>query len=414
MIRTALAVCASVSVVSSVSAQNRPIDPLPLPAPVMPGENVPEPPKPAATANGIDLIRQATAVFNQAKDADPSKFLNARDLFGLAFREKVKMSPEQTAAWAYCRIKVAADKLNKSTDASTAADVITEVEGALSTVPDRLNLHEAANPVLAAARKRVGNTKPVTRTPAAIQPTESGWEAIETANFRVKYRTSKATADEAGRVAETARGDIFKKWSGPPGSNWSPKCEIVLHPTADAFAAATKLAAAATGRAEVQLSDGSATSRRIDLRADDETLIETALPRELTHIILADLYPSKPPPAWAALAMGVLSTNPDEVDRYLKTARRCARDGELLPVDKVLEAKEVPAKSVTGFHVESVALVDYLVRWKGEKAFTAFVRDAMRYGTDTALKRQYGLAGARALEDGWKRGTTPTVRGQGE
>ena len=408
MTRTAFAVCCFV-VAPLALAQTKPFDPLPPPA--MPGDPPVAKPGKAEPANGFDLLRQATAAFNQAKSADPAQFLNARDLFGLAFREKVKLSTDQTAAWAYCRIKVAADKLNKSSDASTAADVVAEVEGALSTVPDHIALHEAAKDILATAKKRAGTTRP-TRVPAAVKTEEPGWQAIDTDNFRVRYRTSKATAEEVARSAETVRADVFKKWSGPPGANWSPRCEITLHPTAEAFAAATKLPAAATGRADVDLAGGAATGRRIDLRADDETLTDAALPRELTHIVLADLFPSQPPPKWAELGMAVLSTSSAEVDRYLQTVRRCARDGELLPVDKVLTAAEVPAKTVTGFHVESVALVHFLVKWKGEKAFTAFVRDAQRYGTETALTRQYGLADARALEDSWKRGTTPVVRGQ--
>jgi hypothetical protein len=386
----------------------------PLPAPVMPAAPKPSDSfapaapvrAPEPTNPGIDLIRQATQAFNQAKDLDPSQFLNARNLFGLAFREKVKLSPEQTAAWAYCRIKVAADRLNKSTDATTAAEVVNEVEAALATVPNHLNLHEAARDILAVARKRSGNVRPA-RTFAAVQAVEPGWEVIDTTNFRVRYQTNKSTAEEIARTAETVRTDVFKKWSGPPGGNWVPKCEIVLHPNADAFAAATKLPAAATGRAEVKLNDGTATARRIDLRVDDSTTVDTALPRELTHVILADLFPTQPPPKWAELGMAVLSTPEAEVSRYLQTVRRCARDGELLPVDRVLAATDVPAKAVTGFHVESVALVNFLVKSKGEKAFTAFVRDALRYGPDTALKRGYGLSDVRALEESWRRGALP-------
>jgi hypothetical protein len=435
MTRTAFAVCATLSVATLgyapigsaplAFAQNQPSDPLPLPTipPESPVSSNPfhnpgggskaaaEPGQPIPPGNGIDLMRQATAIFNQAKATEPGKYLNARDLFGLAFREKVKMTPEQTAAWAYCRIKVAADKLNKSTDANTAADVVAEVEGALSTVPDRLALHEAAREILLVAQKRAGNTKP-TRLPAAIQVNESGWNTIETSSFRVKYSKNKSVAEEVAKVAETARTDLFKKWSGPPGGDWTPKCEIVIHTTITEFTEATQLTA--TGRAEVKLTNGAPTARRIDLRADDETLTTVALPRELTHVILADLYPNQAPPKWAEVGMAVLSTSEVEVSRYLQTARKFARDGDLLPVEKILSATEVPAKSVTGFHVESVALVDYLVRWKGEKAFTAFVRDTLRYGNETALKRQYGFSNTRALEDGWKRGTTPTVRGQGE
>jgi hypothetical protein len=403
MTRTALAACLLVSP-SLALAQNRPTDPLPLPAPIMPGEARATDPPPTKPSAGFDLIRQATAAFNQAKEADPAKFLNARDLFALAFREKVTMTADQSAAWAYCRIKVAADKLNKGTDAATAAEVLAEVEDALATVPTQLSLHEAARDILAAARKRAGTAAQPAKTPAAVQPTEPGWEVVSTTNFRVRYQTGRAAAEELARAAEAARADVFKKWSGPPGGDWVPKCEIVYHPTAEEFAAATKLPAAATGRAEVKMADGTAGSRRIDLRADDVSAADVALPRELTHVVLADLFPNQPPPKWAELGMAVLSTPDAEVGRYLQTVRRCARDGELLPVDKVLTATQVPAKAVTGFHVESVALVDFLVRWKGEKAFTAFVRDGQRYGTDAALQRQYGLADARALEDRWKSG----------
>jgi hypothetical protein len=393
--RTAVAVCAVLYIAPYSFAQHRPTDPLPVPS-----LSVEEKPVPI---NSAELVRRATAEFNRAKESDPARFATARDLFGQAVRERANLTPDQSAAWAYCRVRVAADRLNKTTDSATAGEVIAEVEDALATVPQHRTLHDATADILAAARKRAGVTRP-TKAPAAVRATEPGWETIDTANFRVRYAGSKAVADELARAAEAARGDIFKKWSGPPGGNWSPKCEIVIHPTAEAFATATKLPAAGTGRAEVKLGGGAVESRRIDLRADDATASEVALPRELTHVVIADLFPNQPPPKWAELGMAVLSTPTVEVRRYLQTVGRCARDGELPAVEKVLAAKDVPAKAVTGFHVESVALVEFLVRWRGEKVFTGFVRDALRYGTDAALTRQYGLADARALEDAWKRG----------
>jgi hypothetical protein len=343
-------------------------------------------PVPAAPT---DTVKQAVDMFQRAKDGEPAKFAAARDLFTQAVREKAALTADQTAAWAYCRVRCATDRLNGSTDAATAAEVIAEIEDALAAVPQQANLQTAAKDILAAARKRAGTTKAV--------PTADG-NAVDSPSFVVKFTGRKATADELIRAAEAARADVFKRWSGPPGADWSPKCEIVLHPTADAFAAATGLPAAATGRAEVKLSGGKVTTRRIDLRADDETLLEVALPRELAHVVFADLYPTQPPPAWAGLAMAVLSTTDAEVGRYLRTARRCGEDGELPAVDKVLNAEAVPTKNVTGFHAESVAVADFLVRWKGEKAFTAFVRDSFRYGSEGALKRQYGLADTRELE----------------
>ncbi len=351
-------------------------------------------PSPKAQPARPDVVKLAVDAFQRAKDGEPAKFTTARDLFAQAVKEKAPLTADQTAAWAYCRVRCATDKLNASTDAATAADVAAEVEGALASVPNQSGLHTAARDILTAAKKRAGTSSP---KPRVIAETADG-NALDSKSFVVKYSGRKTTAEEVIRAAETVRQDVFKRWSGPAGGDWTPKCEIVLHATAEAFAAATGLPATATGRAEVKLSGGQVGSRRIDLRADDETLTETALPRELMHVVLADLYPTQPPPAWAGLAMAVLSTNESEVGRYLRTAQRCARDGELPSADSVLTADAVPAKGVTGFHAESVAVADYLVRWKGEKMFTAFVRDSLRYGPEAALKRQYGFADGRELE----------------
>lgn len=388
-LRPTLAVAGGLLLSSFALAQPLPpVDPFgPLPPTTPPGKIAP--PTPART----DSVKLAVEAFLRAKDGEPAKFATARDLFAQAAKEKATLTADQSAAWAYCRVRCATDRLNASTDAATAAGVVAEIEDALASVPNQPALHTAAADILAAAKKRAGTTaKP--KSVAVVGDAN----AVDSASFVVKFQGRKATADELIRAAEKARAEVFERWSGPAGGDWSPKCEIVLHPTAEAFAAATGLPATASGRAEVKLSDGKVSSRRIDLRADDETLIETALPRELTHIILADLFPSKPPPAWAALAMGVLSTNQEEVDRYLKTAQRCARDGELPSAATVLAAESVPAKGVTGFHAESVAVAEYLVRWKGEKMFTAFVRDGLRYGPEAALKRQYGLNDPRELD----------------
>ena len=68
------------------------------------------------------------------------------------------------------------------------------------------------------------------------------------------------------------------------------------------------------------------------------------------------------------------------------------------------------AKAFTAFHVQSVALVDFLVRLKGEKVLTAYLRDAQRYGQVNALQREYGFKSAAALEDAWRQSLEPTGR----
>ena len=361
--------------------------PGPLPPPTFDAPPA-APAKPAET----DWLKQATAAFNKARSTEPGQFLNARDLFNLAFRNKVEMSADQTAAWAYCRLKVAADKLNKSSDAGSAAEAAGEVEAALRQVPTHTALQDAGRDVLVLAKKRAGNRVIPT---VDVEP-EVG------VSFRVNGTLDPAFGEKLMKAAETHRAAIFARWSGPPGGKWSPACELVIHADAAAFDAATKLSAGATGRADVKLRDGVAVSRRIDLRADDASLFEDALPRELTTVILADLFPSQAPPKWVELGMAALATSEAELGRYLRTVPRCDRDGELPALDGLMKATDIPVKGVTGFHVASVSLANFLVRWQGEKTFTAFVRDAQRYGAESAVKRQYGAKDFRELETLWR------------
>jgi hypothetical protein len=238
---------------------------------------------------------------------------------------------------------------------------------------------------------------------------------IDTPSFRVRFKGTREVAEAIAQAAEAQRKAIFERWSGPPAGPWGPRCEVVLHPTADGYAGTTGKPAQATGHAVVRLTNTAVSERRIELRADDPGAVANTLPRELTHVVLADLFPHAAPPKWAEEGMAVLAASPDEVGRYARTLPRCARDGELLPVAALLEMKDFPAaERITGFYCESVTLVEYLVRQGGERTFTIFLRDCQRYGTAQALKRNYKIDGPPALEAGWKRAALDVARAPGQ
>lgn len=352
-------------------------------------------PKPAEE---IDLVKQATDLFNAAR-SQPAKFADAARFFDKAFSSRVELSQEQLTAWAFCRVKVAADGWNKSArDAAAKADAVKEIEAALKLAPDHAELRAAGQKLIA----DMGGKPTIT---------ESSWLALESDNFRVRYQAGDDAAKALLAKAEAARQTIFAKWSSPPAGTWQPKCDIVLHAGGKDFATATNQPAEATGHAFVKLEAKQVTDRRIDLRSDDDAQDET-LARELTYVIEADLFPDRDLPKWAAIGMAVLSAA-TEADRCQKTLPRCYRDGEILAVAAFLELKG-PAKpeAVTAYYVESVSLVDHLVRKKGEKTFRIFLLDAQRYGTEKALERQYGYATVKELDDEWRRAALTTARGQ--
>ncbi|MDB5311222.1 MAG: hypothetical protein JWO38_5424 [Gemmataceae bacterium] len=372
----------------------------------------------APAADGADALRDARTLFKQGK------YVEAEAKFA-ASRGQAQFTEGETAAWAYCRVRVAADAVNKPTcDAATAAAVEKNVTEAIQLAPNNAGLQKIGQAVLAVARQRKagpGRQPGVAANPAGggsaaptpAVPIPAGWDVIDMPSFRVTYKGTKAVAETVARAAETKREEIFKRWSGPPGGAWSPRCEIVLHPTAESYATMTGKPAEGAGHATVRLADGRATERRIDLRADDDGVVANTLPRDLTHVVLADLFPHTPPPKWAEEGMAVLAASPEEVGRYTQTLPRCRRTGELFTVPVLMEMKEFPAADkITGFYCGSVSLVDYLVRLKGEKHFNTFLRDCQRYGSAQALKRQYDIDGPKALQDAWLRAMSQVVRGQ--
>jgi hypothetical protein len=361
------------------------------------GKAAPAPVAEAAPAAAIAPdAAEAVAAFKKGDYAGAEKL----------FAKLTNPTADQKTAWAYCRIKLAADRLNApGCTPAAAAAALADASEAVLLVPHHPELQKIGEAVIAAATARQKNAAPVAVVAAG--------EAIETESFVVRCAGNRELAESLAKVAEAQRKAIFERWSGPPAAAWAPKCEIIVHATAEVYAKATTRPTESTGTAAVQLDSGRATSRRIDLRADDAAIASNALPRELTHVVLADLFPDRPPPKWAAEGMAILAGTPEEAGRYLRTLPRCARDGDWHALAQLLEMKDFPAEKVTGFYCQSVSLTDHLIRAAGnERNFTIFLRDTHRYGTASALKRQYGFDSPQALEASWKRTALETARGQ--
>ncbi len=364
------------------------------PAFAQPGP-VPQPPPPPVEP--ATALQEAARLFKLGS-AQPAKFADAAKCFAAAFHT-VEMSPDQLAAWAYCRVRLAHDRLAKSpADAAVASEVIAEVEEALRLAPDQGKLHALGATIVADAVRRGG------RAPA-LAPAPPTGSAVETANFRVVHAGAVEVATALGRAAEEHRAAIHRRWTSKPPADWPVKCVVTLHATADGFARATRQPAAQRGFAATDLADGRVTARRLDLSLDGEvtTLTADVLPRELSHVVLADLFPTDPPPLWAALGMAVLATSDAEQARYRKTLARCADAGTLLPPGTLMQLKAAPAERTTEFHVESASLVYFFAKWRGEAEFVSFLSLARRYGPESAARQVYGVESLAHLDAVWKK-----------
>lgn len=352
-----------------------------------------------AFAQGDDLSRASAAFADK-------RYSQAEALFTQAARAKASFNAAQRDEWAYCRLHAVAMRLNRET--GPMPDAARDIEQAMSGASERLR--PFADKLLAEAKRRspatdtriatVGATAPA---PAPPPIADLDWQTLDSASFRVFYRDREDLAKEVLRTAEEARSAMFKRWHGPAAADWAPRCDVYLHPTSGDYAKATGKPAG-PGHATIKLRSGQAVSRRIDLSADEPTLLDGPLPHEITHVVIADLFPDEPLPRWAAIGMAGLSEAPRELARYRQAIAPLYKSRKLFALGPFLESADFPdAEAITAFYAESVSLVAYMVELKGAKAFSTFLREAPRRGLSKALATHYGIKDAADLQERWLR-----------
>jgi hypothetical protein len=232
--------------------------------------------------------------------------------------------------------------------------------------------------------------------------TNEGWFFAETENFRLWHQGSRAQAEEVLQTAERARTRVCRKWFGEAVGPWQPRCELNLYPSGAAYQAATGLPDRAPGFAQTRHEGERVVSRQIDLRGDWPELLTALLPHEVTHIVFADQFGSRPLPSWASEGIAVLTEPSQNIARHLRNLPRHRDEGLLLSVKDLVEQSGYPNRYGMGaFYAQSVSLVQFLEKEKGPEALTAFLRCARRAGMAPALRRHYGMT-FEELEQRWQ------------
>jgi hypothetical protein len=379
-------------------------DPLPPPLPEPPVDLGPAPDIKAPPATLDDPFQQPLREEPKAAAADNAarasaafaakRYAQAAALFVEAVKAKESLTAAQRDEWAYCRLHAVGNRLNREpVDAATAAALGREVESAIRDASPRMMAF--GNQLLGEIRQR--SASGVITAAAAV-----AWEVIEGKNFRVHHQMNKEVATEVAAVAEQVRVAMYERWHGPAPAEWTPRCDIFLHPTASDYAKAT--GKTGPGHSTVAQSGGRATSRRIDLPADEPTLLDGPLPHEVTQVLLADLFAEQALPRWAMIGMAALAESPQEVGRYRQSIPALLKGSKLEYVGPFLDREGFgDPKEITAFYAQSVSLVAYLVELKGSKAFAAFLREAPRRGYAKVLATHYGFKDTADLQSKWLR-----------
>lgn len=224
----------------------------------------------------------------------------------------------------------------------------------------------------------------------------------ETANFRIhSYRNGPSAAELAER-AEGMRTELQTVWlDGEADTAWRPRCEIVLHPTRAKYQQAVGGGAQTWGSSFIRYQRGQMETRRIDLLVRANGTM-SALPHELTHVVLADRFEGRQPPRWVDEGVATLADSHEKRKLHHRDCQHALHSGtalrvmELLSLERFTSAEQVPA-----FYGQSLVLVRFLASRDDLDTIIDFAETAMDDGYDRALQTHYGIDSVAALERQW-------------
>jgi hypothetical protein len=379
------------------------------------------PPDPFALSNALEpnrlnvCARTAHDLILRAEDQFRSgRYLEAHQLYNQAYQSDHKIVDSVKDRWAYTKLYYVVEELKKPGNSPAAlARLETEVSTALMLHP-RLGANGSQVLAQIADRRKqagLGQGASVLEVSIKHHPgTSQGWQVAETGHFVIYHQQQRDLAVQVAQVAERTRAAMFDRWFGSTAQPWRRKCEIYLHPTAAHYAEATGVPAFRPGhsRIETDKTTGSVHTLRIELHADSKDMLTAVLPHETTHCVLAGQFGCPTVPRWVDEGIAVLSEPKDKIDLHRQHLARLAQSQPLFSVQELMELPDYPAGNRIGaFYGQSVTLVDYLVSLHGPKVFTAFVRDGVRNGYQTALQRHYGIQRFGDLQAAWQRTTLP-------
>lgn len=230
-----------------------------------------------------------------------------------------------------------------------------------------------------------------------------GWEQHETASFII-WHADEALARRVGEIAEDTRIEQTKRWSElEPGRPWSPKCEIYLYPNPEEYARQTQQTPDSPGFSTAGLSQGKVVVRTIHLRANYPKLQTASLPHEVTHIVLADLFPNDPLPRWADEGIAALAEPDAEQQLRLADLAKPLAEGRLISLEKLTADAEFPPGNYAVHYAQSLSLLRFLVERDSPKAVLALLREQRKTGIEPALRRHFRVENLRALQALWER-----------
>lgn len=211
-----------------------------------------------------------------------------------------------------------------------------------------------------------------------------------TQNFVVTAPTPEL-AREIGDTAEAYRRKLAIAWLGQELPPWSDACPITVQ-------VGPHLGAG--GATSFYFRSGRPYGWRMSLQGPREQILESVLPHEIMHTILATHF-GQPLPRWADEGVSTLVEHPTERAKQHRMLIDFLTTGRGIAFNRLFAMREYPP-DILPLYAHGYSLTKYLVQQGGKRKFVDFVGDGLRSNNWTATTaRHYGYKSLRQLQDNW-------------
>ena len=235
-------------------------------------------------------------------------------------------------------------------------------------------------------------------------------ERHETENFIVSA-PNKQLAKQFGEYAERYRVEKAREWLGEEMPRWAKPCPLVVEINPRRTGGATTFTFSPRGGVASQ-----------DMKIFGETrqLLESVLPHEVTHTVLAHHF-GTPVPRWADEGGSVLSENDKERLEHDIKCREFLNASRGIPLRHLFPMKNYPSDTIV-LYAQGFSVSNYLIDLggaglKGRRKFLEFLETGMaRDGRnwEAAVAKHYSFANVDDLQEKWIESlrTPPVARGK--
>lgn len=218
---------------------------------------------------------------------------------------------------------------------------------------------------------------------------------VRSKNFAVTAAT-EALAQEVARAAEQQRQELAVHWLGQPLPNWSQPCPIKV-------TAGPNIGAG--GSTTFTLSHGAVGHWLMKVQGSRERILDSVLPHEITHTILASHFAplGRPVPRWADEGACTTVEHASEKSKHDHFLVQFLSQGRGIPFAVMFALKEYP-DDIMPLYAQGYSVSSFLIAQGGPRRFVQFLEDGMR--TEdwvAATDKHYSYPMIGKLQSAWNK-----------